>query len=65
MEYRFKVYEEGKFFWAECPELPGCLTQAESMDDLRANIQEVLDLYLEERPLISARRYDIVEKKGE
>ena len=38
--------EEGGF-WAEVPSLPGCVTQAESMEELRSNLQEAIELWLE------------------
>ena len=34
--------EEGGF-WAEVPALPGCVTQAETMDDLISNIHEAVE----------------------
>jgi len=48
MKYHFKVHREGKFFWAECMELSGCLTQAETMAELYENMREALNLYIEE-----------------
>ena len=33
--------EEGGF-WAEVPALPGCVTQAETMDELISNIHEAV-----------------------
>lgn len=38
--------EEGGF-WAEVPALPGCMTQGETMDELRANLHEAVELWLE------------------
>ncbi len=38
--------EEGGF-WAEVPALPGCATQGENMNELRANLQEAVELWLE------------------
>jgi len=46
--YHFKVHEEGNGYWAECVELLGCLTQADSMEQMRKNAEEALNLYLEE-----------------
>ncbi|MFZ0891208.1 MAG: type II toxin-antitoxin system HicB family antitoxin [Thermoplasmata archaeon] len=50
MEPKFtvKVYraEEGGY-WAECPELPGCFTQGETMTEVRRNAREAISLYLE------------------
>ena len=34
--------EEGGF-WAEVPALPGCVTQAETMEDLIVNIHEAVE----------------------
>ena len=38
--------EEGGF-WAEVPALPGCVTQGETMEELRANLHEAVELWLE------------------
>lgn len=48
MKYHFKIHKEGKFFWAQCIELEGCITQANSMSKLQANMQEALNLYIQE-----------------
>lgn len=48
MKYHFKVHKEGKGFWAECLELTGCMTQADSMEELKQNMQEVLNLFIKE-----------------
>lgn len=37
--------EEGGF-WAEVPALPGCYSQGETMDELRANIREAAEGWL-------------------
>jgi predicted RNase H-like HicB family nuclease len=33
-------------FWAEVPSLPGCLTQGETLDELKANLREAIELWL-------------------
>jgi len=38
--------EEGGF-WAEVPALPGCVSQGETMEELRANLKEAVELWLE------------------
>ena len=48
MRYHFKVHREGKGYWAECIELVGCITEADSMEELQKNMQEALNLYVEE-----------------
>jgi predicted RNase H-like HicB family nuclease/DNA-binding XRE family transcriptional regulator len=48
MKYHFKVHKEGKYFWAQCMELEGCITQAKDMDELVENMQEALNLYIQE-----------------
>lgn len=37
--------EEGGY-WAEVPELPGCLSQGETLDELRRNVLEAIDVCL-------------------
>src|SRR5579871_4915798 len=49
MQYHFKIHKEGNGFWAECIELPGCFTQAQTKEALQVNMQEALNLYVEER----------------
>jgi predicted RNase H-like HicB family nuclease len=34
--------EEGGF-WAEVPSIPGCATQAETMEELRSNLREAIE----------------------
>lgn len=48
MRYHFKIHKEHEGFWAECIELSGCLTQANTKEELNTNMQEALNLYLEE-----------------
>ena len=38
--------EEGGF-WAEVPSLPGCVTQGESLGEVRENLKEAIELWLE------------------
>ena len=33
-------------FWAEVPALPGCLTQGETLDQLKVNLREAIELWL-------------------
>jgi predicted RNase H-like HicB family nuclease len=39
--------EEGGF-WAECPSLKGCYAQGETIEEVKNNIQEAIELCLEE-----------------
>ena len=48
MEYHFKIHRESKGYWAECVELEGCVTQADSIEELDQNMAEALSLYLDE-----------------
>ena len=41
--------EEGGY-WAEVPDLPGCYTEADTLDELNANLKEAISLYLEDDP---------------
>ncbi len=42
--------EDGDYV-ATVPTLPGCHTQAKSIDDLISRIKEAIELYLEEDPI--------------
>ena len=46
---KFKVIihdaEEGGY-WAQVPAIPGCATQAETMDELMKNVQEAIEACL-------------------
>jgi predicted RNase H-like HicB family nuclease len=42
------VIEKDDFgYYAYCPELKGCQTQGETLDEVYSNIKEAIDLYLE------------------
>ena len=41
----FHVAEEGGF-WAEVPALPGCVTQGETMEELKRNLTEAVEGWL-------------------
>jgi len=43
--------DEDNYYVADVPELPGCHTQAKSLDALLPRIKEAIELYLEVRPL--------------
>ena len=47
MKYHFRIHEE-EGFWAECIELEGCMTQAETIAELCENMYEALNLFIEE-----------------
>ena len=38
--------EEGGF-WAECPSLPGCVSQGETVDEAIDNIKEAIAMYID------------------
>jgi antitoxin HicB len=48
MKYHFKYAKEGSIFWATCIELKGCFTQGKSLEQLKENMREALNLYLDE-----------------
>mgnify|MGYP006444938429 CR=1 FL=1 len=48
MVYHFKVHEEDNGYWAECLELPECATEGDSLEELKKNAREALNLFLEE-----------------
>jgi predicted RNase H-like HicB family nuclease len=45
---------EDDFFVAECPSLPGCISQGKSREEAIANLREAIQLYIE-----------VLEEKGQ
>nr|WP_066349363.1 type II toxin-antitoxin system HicB family antitoxin [Geminocystis sp. NIES-3708] len=41
---------EGCGYLAEVPSLPGCLTEADTMEELENNLREAIELYLRAIP---------------
>lgn len=42
------IIEKDEFgYYAYCPDLDGCQTQGESLDEVTENIKEAIELYLE------------------
>ncbi len=50
MKYHFKIHKEKVGYWGECVELRGCLSEGDSLEELKRNLKEALDLYLDEPP---------------
>ena len=48
MRYHFRYHKERNVYWAKCVELDGCYTQGDTLDDLKQNMEEALNLYLDE-----------------
>jgi len=48
MKYHFKIHKEQKGFSAQCIELEGCVTEADTLEELKDNMKEALELYIEE-----------------
>ncbi len=59
MVYKVLVHkaEEGGY-WAEVPSLPCCVSEGETMEELRANIKEAILGWLEVADLITAEEPD-------
>ena len=48
MQLRILLEEdEGGWFVASCPDLPGCVSQGKSIEEATANIKEAIEGYLE------------------
>ena len=42
------VHPEGDRYWSEIPSLPGCVTEADSLEELKGNLKEAAELWLED-----------------
>ncbi|PIP06856.1 MAG: HicB family protein [Syntrophobacteraceae bacterium CG23_combo_of_CG06-09_8_20_14_all_50_8] len=63
MSYKVSiVVEKDEFgFYAYCPELEGCQSQGDSLEEVIANIKEAVELYLE--TLSEDERKDYLSKE--
>ena len=60
---RFSVViekDEDGYYVASVPELPGCHTQAKTLDELMGRVKEAVELYLEAEGLIVEARRELV-----
>ena len=50
LKYIVLVHEdrESGGYWGECPELPGCFSQGETVNELMEHMKEAAELYLDE-----------------
>ena len=47
MNYKIVIHKEPQGgFWAEVPALPGCVSQGDTLDELKANIREAIEGYM-------------------
>lgn len=47
---KFKIFieqDEDGYFVAECPSLPGCISQGKTLKEAKENIKEAIEGYLE------------------
>jgi predicted RNase H-like HicB family nuclease len=42
-----EIEKDENGYYAFCPSLPGCQSQGESLEEVKTNIQEAVELYLE------------------
>ena len=48
MNFTVQIHnDEDGGYWAQVQEIPGCLTQGDTFEELEANLQEVIELSLE------------------
>lgn len=48
IRYQIKIHKEGKGYWGEFIDLPGCFTSADTKVELLENARDALTLYLDE-----------------
>lgn len=49
MKYHFEIHQESDGgYWAECIELPGCVTEGDNYEELYENMQDALNTYIYE-----------------
>jgi predicted RNase H-like HicB family nuclease len=63
MPYKLNIIieEDEDGFYAYCPELNGCQSQGDSLEEVQTNIQEAVELYLE--TLSDIEKKELLQKK--
>jgi predicted RNase H-like HicB family nuclease len=63
MQYTVNIIieKDSDGYYAYCPELKGCQTQGDTLEETQANIREAIEVYLE--TLSSAEKQAIVERE--
>jgi predicted RNase H-like HicB family nuclease len=52
--------DEDGYYMASVPELPGCHTQAKTLDELTGRIREAIELYLEAEGIEARESIELV-----
>lgn len=68
---KFKIFieqDEDGYFVAECPNLPGCISQGKTLKEAKENIKEAIEGYLEslakhDEPIPPSIHEDVIEVK--
>ena len=55
------IEENEDGFYAYCPELKGCQSQGDTLEEVQNNIQEAVELYLE--TLTESEKQELIQKK--
>lgn len=63
MTYKINVVieKDSDGYYAYCPELPGCQSQGDTLEEVKANIQEAVELYLE--TLSDEEKHELLHKE--
>lgn len=63
MSYKLNIIieEDEDGFYAYCPELKGCQSQGDTLEEVQNNIQEAVELYLE--TLSKNEKEELLQKK--
>lgn len=55
------IEEDKNSFYAYCPELKGCQSQGDTLEEIQNNITEAVELYLE--TLSESEKQKLIQKK--
>jgi predicted RNase H-like HicB family nuclease len=63
MSYKLNIIieEDDDGFYAYCPELRGCQSQGDTLEEVQSNITEAIELYLE--TLSEHEKQELLQKK--
>jgi len=57
------VHKEDDGYWAEVPDLPGCFTQGDSLDELVVNLEEAVIGWFEADAIRNGRTFTASDRR--
>lgn len=56
-KYIVLIHKDEEYgYWGECPELPGCFSQGDTVEELMTHLKDAIELYFKDSPDVIINR---------